>query len=86
MCEADILVTSPSSFPFAAAILCRPPVVLAVPFSQSYSDETREGQGLGQGLLPGVIPVVPLGNVPLWSTNAQVDLPGLGEVLASRLV
>ena len=83
MCVADILVTSPSSFPYAAAVLCTPPVVIAVPFSQSYSDERRDGQG--QGLLPGVVPVLAVGTAPLWSAHAQVDLPGLDKALTSRL-
>lgn len=34
MCASDVLLTSPSSFPWVAAVLCEPPVTLAVPASQ----------------------------------------------------
>ena len=71
MCEADVLVSSLSSYPWSAAALCEPPVTLAIPFSQSYDG------------IEGVALVKP--SMQYWKKDVTVTVPHLEQVFARRL-
>ena len=77
MCSADILISSLSSFPFAAAALCEPgpKVTVAMHFSQGYA-----------GVPGGVVEAVAeAGGLPLWKEGGTTTLPGLASVLRRHL-
>ena len=68
LCDADILVTSPSAFPFLAATLCDPKLVVAIPLPG----------GLSYDHMKNVVNVIPL-NGTLSYTGSRADIEGLQE-------
>ena len=68
LCDADILVTSPSAFPYLAAALCDPKLIVAIPLNG----------GLSYDHMKNVVHVIPL-NGSLSYTGSRAHIEGLQE-------